>query len=359
MNKPVTITPAQPTGNAAATAGATPAIAVDRLSHRYAPTRRAKRKQQATLDRPALDGVSFQVQPGEIFGILGPNGGGKTTLFRILSTMLCPTAPEGQQPGSAAIFGNDVVTHANSVRASLGVVFQQPSLDGKLTAYENLLHQGKLYGIAGKDLQQRISQWLERFNLADRQNDDTEHFSGGMRRRVELAKALLHQPRLLLMDEPATGLDPGARRDVWQHLHQLRDELGTTVVLTTHLMDEAERCDRLAILAQGKLVAVDTPANLKALIGGDVITVELPTGATADELQTLAGDIEERFGPWLNESAPKVVDQAVRFEKEDGAGLVAQLATAWPGRFKRLTVGQPTLEDVFLHLTGAAFTDDA
>lgn len=356
MNESVTMTPTSPASSAAAATA--PAIAVNRLSHRYAPTRRAKRKQQATLDRPALDAVSFQVQPGEIFGILGPNGGGKTTLFRILSTMLHPAAPAGQQPGSAAIFGNDVVTQANAVRASLGVVFQQPSLDGKLTAYENLVHQGKLYGLTGADLQERIDQWLNRFNLADRKNDDTEHFSGGMRRRVELAKALLHQPRLLLMDEPATGLDPGARRDVWQHLHKLRDEMGTTVVLTTHLMDEAERCDKLAILAEGKLVAVDTPASLKAIIGGDVITAELPTGATADELQTLARDIEQRFGPWQNDATPKVVEQTVRFEKEDGAGLVAQLATAWPGRFKRLTVGQPTLEDVFLHLTGAAFTHE-
>ncbi len=182
-----------------------------------------------------------------------------------------------------------------------------------------------------------------------------------MRRRVELAKALLHQPRLLLMDEPATGLDPGARRDVWEHLRRLRDEQGMTVALTTHLMEEAEHCDRLAILAQGQLVALDTPANLKAAVGGDVVTVEPnpssnPTNAP-DDIQQLAAQITECFGPWPERSQPQVVDGTVRFEKPDGTALVTAITKAWPDQIRRISVGQPTLEDVFLDLTGSAFHD--
>jgi len=302
----------------------------------------------------ALDGVGFQVNAGEVFGILGPNGGGKSTLFRILSTMLRATAGEGQQAGSAVVMGHDVITAPGLVRRQLGVVFQSPSLDGKLTAVENLQHQGKLYGLSGTELKQRIGHWLDYFGLTDRQNEFVERFSGGMRRKLEVAKALLHEPKLLLMDEPATGLDPAARRDLWQKLGELREQQGMTIALTTHMMDEADRCDRLAIISEGKLVAVDTPTNLKARIGGDVVTVEPEPTQDGDDADQLASEIAEKFGPWEEGASPTAVDGRVRFEKPDGARIVAEVAAAYPGRIRSLTVGRPTIEDVFLHLTGAS-----
>lgn len=301
--------------------------------------------------RPALDRVTLAIESGEIFGILGPNGGGKTTLFRLLTTMLAlqPNA------GDAVIFGHDVAVDPRPVRRHLGVVFQHPSVDGKLTAQENLLHQGRLYGLRGADLRQRIDRWLARFDLSDRRRDLVETFSGGMRRRLEIAKALLHEPRLLLLDEPATGLDPGARREVWRHLTQLRASLGLTVVLTTHLMDEAERCDRLAILSQGRLVALDSPANLKSTIQGDVVTVAPDPGAADNAPEQLARMIEQRLGPWDADARPQVVDGLVRFEMHGRRDVLDALRGALPGRIRSITVGQPSLEDVFLHLTGQAF----
>ena len=327
---------------------AAPAIVVESLSHQYPAAPRAGRRRRGR-DEPAeprreraLDDVDFCVQPGEIFGILGPNGGGKTTLFRILSTLLRPTI------GAVRIFGHDCVTEPDTVRRFLGVVFQTPSLDLQLTAEENLLHQGHLYGLRGAELRDRIDRVLVDVGLSQRGDERVGVYSGGMRRRVELAKAVLHQPRLLLLDEPATGLDPGARHDVWQRLKNLRDEQGVTVVLTTHLMDEAERCDRLAVLHQGRLAAVDTPGNLMSRIGGDVIAVEPTDRANAERLRA---HIDERFGPWEHK-APVVVDHTVFIEKADGPAFVATLAAALAGEARSITVGRPSLEDAFLHLTG-------
>src|SRR5581483_2203957 len=236
------------------TAGS-PVISVRDLVHRYD-------------NRPALNGVSFDVRPAEIFGLLGPNGSGKTTMFRILSTLMVPLG------GRAIILGHDAARDPTKLRREIGVVFQSQSIDLKLTAAENLRHQGHLYGIQGAALRKRFGEILGRVGLADRANDKAETFSGGMQRRLELAKGLLHGPRVLLLDEPTTGLDPGARRDVWQYLSILRDEEQVTVLVTTHLMEEAERCDRLAILNEGMLVALGTPAELKQEIGGDVIVLE-------------------------------------------------------------------------------------
>lgn len=184
-------------------------------------------------------------------------------------------------------------------------------------------------------------------NLADRRDDFVEHFSGGMRRRVELAKAMLHEPRLLLLDEPDTGLDPGARADLWRQLEMLRAERGTTVVLTTHLMEQADRCDRLAILAAGRLVALDTPANLKAMIGGDVVTLQ-----TDEDTDSLCQAIANRFAPWPDGGEPRIVDGTIRFQRPDGPQFIPTLTAAFGNRIRSVTVGQPTLEDVFLHLTG-------
>src|SRR5436190_15831288 len=206
-----------------------PVIAVRDLMHRYG-------------DRAALNGVTFDVRPAELFGLLGPNGSGKTTIFRILSTLMVPVG------GRAFILGHDAAREPSGLRREIGVVFQAQSIDVKLTAAENLRHQGHLYGLSGVALTARIQEMLERVGLADRAKERAETFSGGMQRRLELAKGLLHHPSVLLLDEPTTGLDPRARRDVWQYLQTLRDEERVTVIVTTHLMEEAEHCERLAIL---------------------------------------------------------------------------------------------------------------
>jgi ABC-2 type transport system ATP-binding protein len=294
----------------------------------------AYRTRKAGLRR-ALDGVSFEIPAGEIFGFLGPNGGGKTTLFRILSTLAKP------QGGSVRVFGADLATQAAEVRRRLGVVFQNPSLDVQLTVRENLMHQGHLYGLSGRTLAERIGAALERFGLADRQAQRALELSGGLRRRVEIAKSLLHGPRLLLLDEPSTGLDPGARRDLWSTLESLRRE-GVTILLTTHFMEEGDRCDRLALIERGTLVGEGSPADLKQEIGGDVITLDGP------DAEALARDLAARF-PDLD---PQIRDGAVRLERERGHELVARLIEAFPGRVDSVTVARPTLEDVFLHRTG-------
>jgi ABC-2 type transport system ATP-binding protein len=280
----------------------------------------------------ALAGLSFQVAPGEIYGFLGPNGGGKTTLFRILATLA------RAQGGEVRVFGTD---NPAAVRRLLGVVFQNPSLDIHLTVRENLVHQGHLYGLSGQDLSQRIDVALERFGLADRRDQKALELSGGLRRRVEIAKSLLHKPRLLLLDEPSTGLDPGARRDLWSTLDGLRQE-GVTVLLTTHFMEEGDRCDRLALIDRGSLVAEGSPAALKEEIGGDVVTL------TSPDPDGMVRDLATRFP----ELAPEVRDGAVRLEHERGHELVARLIEALPGRVDSVTVARPTLEDVFLHRTG-------
>ena len=289
-------------------------------------------------DRRALDGVSFDVHPAEIFGLLGPNGSGKTTMFRILSTLMLPTA------GRAVIMGYDAAKQPDQVRKQIGVVFQAPSIDVKLTAAENLRHVGHLYGLKGQVLTDRITETLSRVGLLDRAKEAAETFSGGMQRRLELAKGLLHRPAVLLLDEPTTGLDPGARRDLWQYLAMLRNGQRVTVLVTTHLMEEAERCDRLAILSEGHLVALGTPTELKHEIGGDVILLE------AKNPESLAQRITARFGV-----EAVVIDGKVRLEREQGHRFVTDVVEAFPGEIDSLTVAKPTLEDVFIHRTGHRF----
>jgi ABC-2 type transport system ATP-binding protein len=303
--------------------------------------------------RPALAGVSFAVEPGEIFGFLGPNGGGKSTLFRILATLVRPDA------GSLRVFGADLATRAREIRRVLGVVFQSPSLDLQLTVRENLVHQGHLYGLGGRDLAARIAAGLERFGLAERAGQRALELSGGLRRRAEIAKALLHAPRLLLLDEPSTGLDPGARRDLWDTLAALRG-VGVTVLLTTHFMEEGDRCGRLALLSAGTVVAEGTPQGLKGEIGGDVITLTGTAGMTgldadANAAEALARDLAA-LHPGLGF---QVRDGAVRLEHEGGHELAARLAGSLPGRIGAVTVARPTLEDVFLRRTGHRLYDEA
>ncbi|HVA51165.1 MAG TPA: ATP-binding cassette domain-containing protein [Pirellulales bacterium] len=292
--------------------------------------------------RTALAGLDLRVEPGEIFTLLGPNGGGKTTLFRLLSTLI-PI-----QQGSAAVLGYDVAKQTADVRLRIGVVFQSPSLDKKLTVAENLHHQGHLYGMSGTTLRHRADEMLARLGLTDRRRDLVETLSGGLRRRVELAKGMLHRPRLVLLDEPSTGLDPAARSDLWDYLRQIRGHEGVTVVLTTHLLEEADKADRLAILNAGSLVALDTPERLRESVGGDTLTIE------TDDAASLAVSIAERF-----ELSPHEVDGSVRLEMPEAAQWVPRLIEALPGRIHSITLGKPTLEDVFIARTGHKFWSDA
>ena len=304
------------------------AIHVDHLRHVYGT-------------RVALDDVSFRVTRGEIFGLLGPNGGGKTTLFKILSTLMPATG------GTATVFGDALQLAPAAVRRHLGVVFQHPSLDDMLTVHENLTCHGYLYGLHGTRLRQRTATVLQRLGLAERAGERVAALSGGLRRRTELAKALLHEPPVLLLDEPSTGLDPGARRAFIQYLRELRDRDGVTIVLTTHYMDEAERCDRVAILHQGKLVSVATPAELKDRVGGDIVVIQTP------EPERMRENIRQRFA-----CEAAVVDGTVRVERPRGHEFVRDVVDAFPSEVTLVTYGKPTLEDVFIHLTGHRFWGD-
>jgi ABC-2 type transport system ATP-binding protein len=307
---------------------ATSAISVLGLSHSYG-------------SRQALQEIGFDVAGGEIFGLLGPNGGGKTTLFRILATLL-PV-----QQGQVRLLEFDLASEPSRIRANVGVTFQSPSLDRKLTVRENLVSQGYLYGLSGAALRTRIETLLERLGLADRSGDRAESLSGGLARRVEIAKGLLHDPKILLLDEPSTGLDPGARLDLWRYLHLLRDEAGVTVLVTTHLMEEAEHCDKLAILDTGRLAALGTPADLRGAIGGDCVTIQ----ASAPE--DLARRITERF-----QVPARPVGGQIRIEIENGHEFIGRLVEVFGPEISSVALGKPTLEDVFIQRTGHKFWDD-
>jgi ABC-2 type transport system ATP-binding protein len=305
-----------------------PAIRIAELSHRYG-------------EREAIRALSLEIPPAEIFVLLGPNGSGKTTLFRVLSTLI------PLQRGSVTVFGHDLARDSAAVRSLLGVVFQAPSVDKKLTVRENLRHHGRLYGLGGRELAERIDAMLNRLGLTDRANERAEKLSGGLRRRVELAQGMLHRPRLLLLDEPSTGLDPGARSDVWSYLEQVRQQEGVTVVLTTHLLEEAERADRIAIMHQGELVALDSPAALQASVGGDSITIRTANPAV------LAREITDRF-----DCAAQEIGNEVRLEQPDGHDWIPRLMEAFVDRIESITLGKPTLEDVFIDRTGHRFWNE-
>ena len=298
-----------------------PAIAATDVSHQYG-------------ERVAVDQLSLVIDCGEIFVFLGPNGSGKTTLFRLLSTLI------PLQSGTVNVLGHDLGGNVSAVRSQLGVVFQAPSLDKKLTVAENLVHQGRLYGLSSAEVRKRSDEMLEALGLADRRGDLTEQLSGGMRRRVELAKGMLHLPKLLLLDEPSTGLDPGARADLWQYLGQLQSD-GVTIVLTTHLLEEAQRADRIAIMHQGQLAALDTPSALQASVGGDSITIR------TEGPEDLAARIGQQFNCEVS-----VIDGSVRLEQPDGHQWISRLVEAFPKDIESITLGKPTLEDVFIARTG-------
>jgi len=305
-----------------------PVIQIAGLSHSYG-------------SRIALSDFSIDVQNGEIFAFLGPNGSGKTTLFRILSTLIPP------QSGQVRILNLDLPRDTIAARPQIAVVFQSPSLDKQLTAEENLRHHGHLYGLRGRELSNRIDESLSRFNLADRRKELVSTFSGGLRRRVELAKGLLTRPQILIMDEPSTGLDPVARLELWAALSAARQQQNLTILLTTHLMDEADKCDRLAILDKGKLISLGTPTELKQQIGGDIITLTTPDPGR------LAGALREKF-----QIEPQLIDGAIRFERQKAHEFVPQLIESLPGLITTLAISKPTLEDVFIRMTGRRLTGD-
>ncbi|MEO1496682.1 MAG: ABC transporter ATP-binding protein [Planctomycetota bacterium] len=322
---PSAITPsAIPASSAPAPAAAEPMVRVSEVRHRYG-------------EREALGGVTLDVAPNEVLGLLGPNGSGKTTLFRLLSTLL-PLSD-----GDILVGGASVKTNPAAVRSQLGVVFQSPSLDKKLRVEENLRHHGRLYGVSGAELRRRIDDELTRFGVADRKRDIVESLSGGLRRRVELAQAMLHRPRVLLLDEPSVGLDPSARSDLWRRLADARDE-GLTIIVTTHLLEEAERADRLAIMDAGRVVACDTPRELRSSVGGDTLTL------VAGDADALADAIRDRFG-----GEATCVDGRVRLESRTAAADAAKLLSAFPEWITEVTIGRPSLEDVFFARTGKLF----
>ena len=302
-------------------------LEVHELAHRYG-------------DTAALQGLSFGVKAGEIFGLLGPNGGGKTTLFRILSTLLKPDA------GRASIRGHCVVSESEAVRRQIGVVFQSPSLDLQLTVRENMRHQGHLYGIRGADLETRIDEMLDQVGVRDREGELVRNLSGGLQRRIDLAKGLMHRPSLVLLDEPTTGLDPGARLDLWSYLERARSEQGLSVLITTHLMEDADRCDRLLFLDRGQAAALDSPEALRQSLGGDVVTIR------AGDLDNLASELSTKFG----QSSEKV-DDTLRVRRAGGPEFVPQLFETFPGQIDAVSVGRPTLEDVFMQKTGHRLWD--
>ena len=297
------------------------ALDVQHVSYRYG-------------DHQALDDLSLEVAGGDIFALLGPNGSGKSTLFRLISTIA------RIQSGDIRVFGNSPKKDLDAVRSSIGIVFQSPSLDRKLTVLENIRCQAALYGLSGVTLKSRIDEVVQQLGIADRLTTIVEKLSGGLKRRVELAKGILHRPRLLLLDEPSTGLDPAARLDLWHALEQLCTEYQVTVLLTTHLLEEADKADCVAILHQGRSVAVGSPSQLRSELGSQVLSIQ-----TNDQPAVLA---------WLEARSitAQQFDNQLRVTGSSAAALVAPLAQEFGPRIQSLTLGQPSLEDVFVARTG-------
>lgn len=288
----------------------------------------------------AVDGIDLDVAAGETFGFLGPNGAGKSTTIRILCTLADPT------DGEAQVAGFDVVKERTSVRRHIGLVFQDQTLDQYLTGEQNLKFHAELYGIPRDVLGARMQQVLEMVGLWERRNDKVQTYSGGMRRRLEIARGLMHSPRVLFLDEPTVGLDPQTRASIWEYIDLLRRTENITIFLTTHYMDEAEHCDRIAIIDAGKIVALDKPAALKASVGTDRVTI-----TTADDEQA-AAELSDRFGI---EAKPRA--GALEFGIEDGEQFVPRLFAELGVAIRSVSVARPTLDDVFMSYTGRTIRD--
>jgi ABC-2 type transport system ATP-binding protein len=288
----------------------------------------------------AVRGIDLAVRRGEIFGFLGPNGAGKSTTISVLCTLLKPTS------GRASVAGIDVAKDPDAVRSRIGLVFQDPSLDIQLTARENLLFHAMVYGVARHQRKDRIAAALATVDLSDRADALVSTFSGGMKRRLEIARGILHAPEVLFLDEPTQGLDPQTRANVWDHLREIRATTGLTVFMTTHYMEEAEFCDRIAIIDHGTIVALGTPDELKAQVGGDIVVV-----STADNARA-APEMEAKLGV-----SPVHDGDTLRVEVQDGAQFVPRLITALSLPVNTVTVRRPSLDDVFLKLTGRAIRE--
>jgi ABC-2 type transport system ATP-binding protein len=311
----------------------TPAIQVENLTRKFD-------------DLVAVDHVSFSIDTGEIFGLLGPNGAGKTTTISMLSTILKTTS------GTALVNGFNITKNQSEVRKSIGIVFQDQSLDEELTAYENMDFHGRLYRIPQVDRREKIPQLLKLVGLEERGKNLVKTFSGGMRRRLEIARGLLHEPKILFLDEPTLGLDPQTRNHLWEYIQRLNREKNITMILTTHYMDEADRlCDIVAIIDQGKIITMDQPKNLKDSIGGDMISIESADGS---QIQSLV----ESF-PWVKSC--KLHNGFVTINLMNAEKHVAEIVntTNKSGLFiNSISIHKPTLEDVFLHYTGRTIREE-
>jgi len=292
-------------------------------------------------DVTAVAGIDFTVARGEFFAFLGPNGAGKTTTINILCTLACPTS------GRARVANCDVVREPHRVRERIGIIFQDPSLDTQLTAWENLALHARVYGVPGTLWRQRAEQLLRLVELWNRRHQLVRTFSGGMKRRLELVRGLLHRPEILFLDEPTLGLDPQTRRQIWSYLETLRRETGVTLFLTTHYLEEAEQCDRVAIIDHGRIIALDTPDRLKARVGRDIIVL-----ATADDARA-ASEMRERFS-----LQPLVVDGTLRVEVERGDTFIPEMVRQLSVPIRSVSLRRPSLDDVFLALTGRQIRDE-
>jgi ABC-2 type transport system ATP-binding protein len=288
----------------------------------------------------AVRGVSFEVDAGEVFGFLGPNGAGKTTTINMLCTLAKPTS------GQALVAGHDVVTERDDVRRNIGLVFQDPTLDGYLTAEQNLRLHAELYGVDPALVPSRMRQMLEMVGLWERRDTAVMTFSGGMRRRLEIARGLMHSPRVLFLDEPTIGLDPQTRSSIWSYIRTLRDTEEITIFMTTHYMDEAEFCDRIAIMDQGEIVALDSPETLKASVGADRVRIETDDNEAALEALRERFDIEGR-----------IAENAVMFAVQGGEEFVPQLFADLGMPIRAVSVARPSLDDVFMKYTGTTIRD--
>jgi ABC-2 type transport system ATP-binding protein len=295
----------------------------------------------------AVDSLNISVESGEIFGFLGPNGAGKTTTINMLCTLLKPTS------GKAKVNGFDVVKQAMQVRRSIGLVFQDPSIDDRLTGRENLYMHANLYGVPSSEQKERIDRILKLVELDDRANDLMRTYSGGMRRRLELGRGLLHYPKVLFLDEPTVGLDPQTRDHIWTYIHELKQTHDITIVLTTHYMDEADKLsDRIGIIDHGKLIALGTPSNLKQTLKGDVITIK---AANVDELTALLAEK-------LSLTQSRLVDGNLEITVHGGRSIMPRIMeVAGSNRFfiDSIDLREPNLEDVFLHYTGTNIRSDS
>ncbi|GAA0574927.1 ATP-binding cassette domain-containing protein [Actinomadura livida] len=304
-----------------------PAVEVDGLSKRFG-------------DVEAVRGIEFSVRPGEVFGFLGPNGAGKSTTINMLCTLLRPSG------GRALVAGHDVVRERDAVRRNIGLVFQDTTLDGYLSGEQNLRFHAELYGVPRQAVGERMRQVLEMVGLWDRRGDLVQNYSGGMKRRLEIARGLLHSPRVLFLDEPTVGLDPQTRASIWDYIRQLKDAEEITIFMTTHYMDEAEFCERIAIMDSGTIVALDTPESLKAGIGEDRVRIQ-----TSDDDAAIAA-LEERFG-----LAAVVSEGAVTFSVAAGEAFVPRLFAELGVPIRSVNVSRPSLDDVFMSFTGTTIRD--